>query len=789
MSTDSGEFISNLNPNLIPSCLNTRGFKMALLNIVSLPKHVDELRISRLFLHFDLLALNETRLDSSISDGLVKIRGYDIVTNDRSRRGGGVCIYLRSTISYKIQNDLVPDDIEAICLEISKPNSRNFIVASVYRPPSSTSEFFLTFEKMIKMIDDENKELHILGDLNCNMLTNISNQPTKTLKGILETYQLSQPITEATRITTSSCTLIDHYITSMPEKIVQSGVIHTGISDHSLIYGIRKIHPVLSTRKKAKKVEVRNMKRFNEERFNEDLLTQSWEQIVLKSDTDSMWACWKELFMEVLDKHASIQHIRKRSSSVPWVTADIKKRIFERDKKKRKAMITKQSTDWDVYKTSRNLVNIALRHAKAEYYRNKIAQQNNNPKEAWKTFNDLLGRSSNETIVNELKINDSKITSNEEIANAFNEYFTNIGPSLANSIDESNTSFKTFVKSAESKMDRFRLVSVGKVVKLLKGLSNCKAAGLDKISGKILKVAANTIAPSLTHIFNHGLISNCFPYEWKMARLVPIHKKGPRNLTENYRPISILPAISKIMERIMYDQIYQYLSDNSLLYEHQFGFRKFHSTASALLDSTNSWYVNMDRKKFNLVVLLDLKKAFDTIDHGILLSKLDLYGITGSALSMIRSYLSDRNQKCQLDDLMSTERRVTCGIPQGSILGPLFFLVYINDLPECLNQATPRLFADDTNLTVAGESIQEIELNMNSDLACINEWLLANKLSLNVTKTEFILIGSAHKLNNLVTQPDLKINHKKIKQVCNATVLGVELDDKLSWNRHIDKVA
>ena len=392
-------------------------------------------------------------------------------------------------------------------------------------------------------------------------------------------------------------------------------------------------------------------------------------------------------------------------------------------------------------------------------------------------------------LTNELKINDSKITSNEEIANAFNEYFTNIGPSLANSIDESNTSFKTFVKSAESKMDRFRLVSVGKVVKLLKGLSNCKAAGLDKISGKILKVAANTIAPSLTHIFNHGLISNCFPYEWKMARLVPIHKKGPRNLTENYRPISILPAISKIMERIMYDQIYQYLSDNSLLSEHQFGFRKFHSTASALLDSTNSWYVNMDRKKFNLVVLLDLKKAFDTIDHGILLSKLELYGITGSALSMIRSYLSDRNKKCQLGDLMSTERRVTCGIPQGSILGPLFFLVYINDLPECLNQATPRLFADDTNLTVAGESIQEIELNMNSDLACINEWLLANKLSLNVTKTEFILIGSAHKLNNLVTQPDLKINHKKIKQVCNATVLGVELDDKLSWNRHIDKVA
>ena len=185
---------------------------MAFLNIVSLPKHVDELRISELFLHFDLLALSETRLDSSISDGLVKIRGYDIVRKDRSRTGGGVCIYLRSTINFKIRNDLVPDDIEAICVEISKPNSRNFIVASVYRPPSSAQEFFLAFEKTIKMIDDEDKEFHILGDLNCNILTNTTNQPTKKLKEILETYQLSQLITEPTRVTANSCTLIDHYI-------------------------------------------------------------------------------------------------------------------------------------------------------------------------------------------------------------------------------------------------------------------------------------------------------------------------------------------------------------------------------------------------------------------------------------------------------------------------------------------------------------------------------------------------------------------------------------------------
>ena len=212
-----------------------------------------------------------------LAEKIDHVEADDIIRKDRSRRGGGVCVYLRSSINYKTRNDLVPDDLEAVCLEICKPNSRNFIVASVYRPPDNSSEFFYAFEKMIGLIDDENKELHIFGDLNCDMLKSVSDQPTKTLKTIYEAYQLSKLITEGTRITNRSCTLIDHYVTSMPEKINLSGVIHTGIGDHSLIYGIRKINPTISSRKKAKKIEVRNMKRFNQHHFNEDLLAQPWE--------------------------------------------------------------------------------------------------------------------------------------------------------------------------------------------------------------------------------------------------------------------------------------------------------------------------------------------------------------------------------------------------------------------------------------------------------------------------------------------------------------------------------
>ena len=196
------------------------------------------------------------------------------------------------------------------------------------------------------------------------------------------------------------------------------------------------------------------------------------------------------------------------------------------------------------------------------------------------------------------------------------------------------------------------------------------------------------------------------------------------------------------MERILHDQLYNYLTKFDLFSDIQFGFRKFHYTAGALLDCTNEWYINLDRKMFNLVVLIDLKKAFDTVDHQILLSKLELYGIKGQAINLLKSYLTNRKQKCQIRNSFSSERLIKCGVLQGSILGPLLFLLYINDLPHCLKKKKPRLFADDTNLTASANSMTDLEAAVNSDLGNLRKWLIANKLSLNVAKTEFILIAS-----------------------------------------------
>ena len=234
-------------------------------------------------------------------------------------------------------------------------------------------------------------------------------------------------------------------------------------------------------------------------------------------------------------------------------------------------------------------MNIELRNAKQNYYSTKIAGQKCNPKKAWKSINNLLGKQTKHTVVNELNIGENILNNPQEIAEGFNKYFSNIGPDLASKIDMPNCNFQTYVKKSKSEFTAFQPKTVNDILNLLCGLSSNKATGIDKISCKIIKIAAPAIADSLTHIFNQAITLSSFP---------------ERNIPGNYRPISVLPAISKIMERIMYGQLYNYLTKFGLLSKSQFGFRKFHSTPTALLDCTNEWYVNLDRKLFNLVVFI-----------------------------------------------------------------------------------------------------------------------------------------------------------------------------------------
>ena len=274
-----------------------------------------------------------------------------------------------------------------------------------------------------------------------------------------------------------------------------------------------------------------------------------------------------------------------------------------------------------------------------------------------------------------------------------------------------------------------------------------KAVGFDQISARLLKASMPFTAASLTHIFNLAIESGIIPKDWKKARVTPIHKDDSRVDPSNYRPILILSVIAKLFVKIIFEQAYKYLNENHILDKFQSGFQPLHSTVTALLEATDQWYLNIDKELTNAVLFIDRKKAFDTIDHEILLAKLQSYGFRSRSVRLLRNYLSERVQVTEINGVQSEPRIVSHGVPQASILGPLSFLIYINDLTNYQLLPKVRMYADDTSLTCSSQNPDELSQALTQDLVVLKIWLDANRLSLNVIKTKCMFTGTRQKVS------------------------------------------
>ena len=437
-------------------------------------------------------------------------------------------------------------------------------------------------------------------------------------------YQLDQLINKPTRVTKKSSTLTDLVLTTMKENISASGVIHVGMSDHSLVYAVRK-YVILKHKPTVR--EVRDYKLFNSDGFLWDLAKMPWHDINQYSNPNECWRVWKSFFNDTLNMHAPIQHKRVNGNSVPWITPEIKCMMRNRDYHKKYAIKHDSRLHWEKFQLLRNKVNIEIRNAKSKYFHDKITDCSvmNDPKRTWKLINLLLGKNAKFNNVNELLIDGISVSDPTFIAEELNDYFISIGLKLAleyeneasTNVDDLSVNY-TFNQSSDTFL-KSSAIHVDGVASTLRGLKACKATGLDNIPAKILKLSADIIAPSLTFIFNLSLATGIYIDEWKQARVTPIFKSGDRRQCENYRPISILPVVSKVFEREVFRQLYSYLTENSLLSKFQSGFRPKHSTATALIQMCDEWLENMDNGKLNGVVFLDIKKAFDSINHHILL--------------------------------------------------------------------------------------------------------------------------------------------------------------------------
>jgi hypothetical protein len=508
-----------------------------------------------------------------------------------------------------------------------------------------------------------------------------------------------------------------------------------------------------------------------------------WTNVLNCTEADKAYENFAETLSNAFNtSFPLVQQSRKSYKDKKWITPALRISIRHKNRLYKKYLTKPNPNNEAAYKRYKNKLLVTIDLAKRAYYSEKLASDKAKLNDIWRIYSELLGRSKNSQgpELSKLIFNGQTHTSSSAIANAFNQYFATIGADLAKQ-HNSPTSHKMYLNYPLAHNMFVAPISPDEVKLLIQNLSAQKAAGIDDFNAKTIKIALPFILDSLTHVYNLSFSQGCVPKKLKISKVIPIFKKKEKFLPVNYRPISLLSIFDKILEKLMHKRLYSFLTKHEILYDYQFGFRSQHSTTLAIVEIVDNIRNDLDKSNHVLGLYLDLSKAFDCVDHAILIDKLSHYGIRGLALEWFKSYLRDCSKKTYVNNTYSNACPVNTGVPQGSVLGPILFLIYVNDIANCINQGKIRLFADDTNLFFSDKSIPTLQSQANSALANLYKWFSANKLTLNSDKTCYTLFS-----NSNVPPIELFLNGHAIKQVSETKYLGMHLDDKLNWKCHIN---
>lgn len=745
--------------------------KVAQLNVRSLILHLDEFKQLVYANNFDIICLTETWLNSNITSDIVQIPGYLMFREDRqgNNRGGGVAVYVSNRLKVKISEIHVNKEylFEYTFLKLTY-NNQSTAVGVIYRPPDKNITLCVEqLDDCLSHIMPLTDNVILLGDLNINLF-NLNNPLSKCF----DAYGLTQIIDEATRITHNTQTLIDPICLTCPDLVTVHGTINADlISDHRLVYCSLNI-PV--NKRKQKFIQIRNFKNFNIDDFSTDLHNVAWDNIIYNPNIDDKVEFLTSNILQLFNKHAPIRTIRVSKPKAPWLTDVIKIMIREREKAHNKYNITKNEADWSRYKELRNFTLSAIRREKKSYLRSLYSMGGD--KKGWQGLKELGIQSNNK------KELPSDLASPEEINLFFSEFINSSSDHCDETIEYYNLRRHT-----TNKQFFFKLVTPEEIDLILHNIKS-NAFGSDCLSPIMLKYCLPCISPYVTHIINTCLERGVFPSAWKQALVQPIPKvNNPASLSD-LRPISILPVLSKILEKIIYKQLYAYVDENNILPECQSGFRKSHSTTSALLNVTDNIIRACDEKKITALVLLDFSKAFDTVNHELLCAKLKYIGLDEVSLNLFCSYFMQRSQKVTVQGITSTSVNITSGVPQGSILGPLLFLIYTSDLFTKLRVCKIQGYADDTQIyhSFFPSSAHLANDTINSDLSIINEFCFSHNLKINANKSFLMLFGNKRNLEDIKNDFNLVINNEVIPYTNKCKNLGLTIDSNLRFVEYVN---
>ena len=729
---------------------------------------------------FDIIALSETWLSQATSDSDLHFTSFHPPERkDRTFNNyGGVLLYVKDNLFYRRRLDLEIINIECIWIEL-KFHSKTVLFGLFYRPPNTNAlEHSNILDSIHLAIDSGIDNIIITGDFNLN--TN-NQQSLNKVESICRDFSLTQTISDPTHFTESSESILDLIFTSNDDLILHSGVcdpfLQQDIRYHCPIFGL------LNLKSKPRSTTSRHIWLFDKGNYNllrSKAANFNWNS--LKSINLNHFANnINDTILSIASTCIPNRNVTIRFHEPSWITSQIKQMIRKRKRAYRRAKSRNNDTDWSKFRKIRNEVTKLIKETKLSYQNRQIQKLKLNSKctkQWWSCLKSFI-KPSTSTGIPPLLDNDNIISDNTLKANLLNDFFI----SQTCLTEPSDPNFPSYPTLPYPPLQHIK-VTPTEVHDVLKCLNVGKASGPSGINNRILRELSSELSFPLSELFNSSLSTGHFPDHWKEANVSPLFKSGDPSNVKNYRPISLLDTIGKAFEKIVFKHLFNYIRDNNILTPLQSGFIPGDTTVNQLVYLLNMFSHAVDSGKEVRVVFCDISKAFDRVWHKGLLFKLKSIGISGSLLSWFSSYLSLRKQRVVLPGAHSDWKTVSAGVPQGSILGPLLFLIYINDIVTDIN-ANIRLFADDTGLSIIVENPILAANTLNSDLNTISAWARQWLVAYNPSKTKSLIIS---RKTQKQTHPPLSMFDEEIAEVENHKHLGVFLSNNLRWSHHIDYI-